>query len=196
LLGEDTNGRPDVYEWEADGEGSCRSESQDGGCLFLLSTGKSPRESYFGDASANGDDVFFFTAQRLASTDEDEAFDVYDARVNGGACGVEGFPACPPPPPKERTPCTSAEECKPPPGEPPIESFPATAAFNGPGNLVSPIQQKPPPKPKTPAQLRAEKLAKALKACHKKRGKKRTACEKQARRGYAPAKKAKKKVKR
>jgi hypothetical protein len=53
------------------------------------------------------------------------------------------------------------------------------------------------PKPKTAAQLRAEKLAKALKLCKKGRSKsKRAKCEKQARGKYAPAKKAKKKGKR
>jgi hypothetical protein len=196
VVGEANDGRVNVYEWEADGEGSCRSESQDGGCLYLISTGSEHRESYFGDASANGDDVFFFTSERLAASDEDEAFDVYDARVNGGACSIEGqpegYPACVVPP-KERTPCTSAETCKPPPSEPPTESFPATAAFNGPGNLVSPrLIEKPIVKPKTAAQLRAEKLAKALKLCRQdKSRKKRASCEKTARKRYGPVKKAK-----
>jgi hypothetical protein len=40
-------------------------------------------------------------------------------------------------------------------------------------------------KAKTAAQLRAQKLAKALKACHKKHGKARIACEKKAHRTYA-----------
>jgi hypothetical protein len=157
--------------------------------LYLISTGSEHRQSYFGDASANGDDVFFFTAERLAASDEDEAFDVYDAHVNGGACSIEGqpegYPACVVPP-KERIPCTSAETCKPPPSEPPAESFPATAAFNGPGNLVSPpTELKLPPKPKTAAQLRAEKLAKALKACKKDRSKsRRKGCESSAHKHY------------
>jgi hypothetical protein len=48
-------------------------------------------------------------------------------------------------------------------------------------------------KPKTAAELRAEKLAKALKVCGKdKSKKKRAACDKQARKKYGPAKKAKK----
>ena len=59
----------------------------------------------------------------------------------------------------------------------------------------------PPPKPavvkkKTAAQLKAEKLSKALKACHAdKRAKKRKACEVAARRKFGPAKKAKAKAK-
>jgi hypothetical protein len=54
------------------------------------------------------------------------------------------------------------------------------------------VTPPPPTKVKTAAGIRAEKLAKALKACHKKRGKKRTECEKQARKRYGPVKKAKK----
>lgn len=71
----------DVYEWEADGEGGCHSESVDEGCLYLISSGTSPEQSYFGDASASGNDVFFFTRQALAPSDEDSSVDVYDARV-------------------------------------------------------------------------------------------------------------------
>jgi len=40
------------------------------------------------------------------------------------------------------------------------------------------------PKAKTAAQLRAQKLAAALKACHKKHGSKRSGCEKAARKKY------------
>jgi hypothetical protein len=47
-------------------------------------------------------------------------------------------------------------------------------------------------KAKTATQLRAQKLAKALKACHKKAKGKRAACERQARKRYGPVKRAKK----
>jgi hypothetical protein len=40
---------------------------------------------------------------------------------------------------------------------------------------------------------KAQKLAKALKACHKKHGSKRSGCEKAARKKYGAVKKAKKK---
>jgi hypothetical protein len=47
--------------------------------------------------------------------------------------------------------------------------------------------------PKTKVLTRAQKLALALKACHKKpKGKKRTSCERAARKKYGPLKKAKK----
>jgi hypothetical protein len=47
------------------------------------------------------------------------------------------------------------------------------------------------PKAKTAAQLRAAKLAAALKACHKKHGSKRSGCEKAARKKYGAVKKRK-----
>jgi hypothetical protein len=196
--GSTPGGAINVYEWEADGEGSCRSEAQDGGCLFLISTGTETRESYFVDASANGDVAFFLTRERLAASDEDSNFDVYDASVDAGACGVEGYPECPKPP-KPRVVCVSAEECKPPPSEPPAEAFPATAAFSGPGNLVSPPPiEKPSGKPTTKKKLtNAQKLAAALRACghrytgaHRRR--ERKTCERQARKRYGPAKTKKK----
>ncbi len=46
--------------------------------------------------------------------------------------------------------------------------------------------------PKAKTLTRAQKLALALKACHKKKGSKRTACERAARKKYGPLKKAKK----
>ncbi len=50
--------------------------------------------------------------------------------------------------------------------------------------------------PKAKVLTRAQKLALALKACHKKpKGKKRQACERQARKQYGPPKKAKKSTK-
>ena len=47
----------DVYEWEADGVGSCHAGASEEGCLFLLSDGKSSEPSLFGDANVNGKDV-------------------------------------------------------------------------------------------------------------------------------------------
>jgi hypothetical protein len=55
---------------------------------------------------------------------------------------------------------------------------PASATFSGVGNLAPQPEAKPAAKPKP------QKLAKALKACHAKKGKKRASCEKQARKQY------------
>jgi hypothetical protein len=48
----------------------------------------------------------------------------------------------------------------------------------------TPISVSGCPPSKTAAQLRAAKLAAALKACHKKKGSKRSSCEKAARKKY------------
>jgi hypothetical protein len=53
----------------------------------------------------------------------------------------------------------------------------------------TPISVSGCPKAKTAAQLRAAKLAAALKACHKKKGSKRSSCEKAAHKRYNPLKK-------
>ncbi len=177
-----TVGVENVYEYEVQGAGGCGSE---GGCVSLISSGTSPHESAFLDASENGDDVFFLTAAQLAPQDEDTNFDIYDASVCGAAC-----PTTPPPPP---------ETCK---GEECFKRYvseqallaPATATSSGSGNLgqISVLGKKE-AKPATTkkALTRAQKLALALKACKKdKKKSKRVACERQARKRYGPTKAA------
>jgi hypothetical protein len=80
LVSSDSNGDPDAYEWEAQGEGTC---SKAGGCISLLSDGSAPGGSRFVDASANGGDAFFLTEGSLVGADLG-ALDLYDARVGGG----------------------------------------------------------------------------------------------------------------
>jgi hypothetical protein len=148
LLPQDSNGTSDVYEWEKDGSGSCVQPS---GCLFLISTGKGAEGSYFGDASANGNDAFFFTHQPLLAQDEDELQDVYDARVDGGVVHVAP-PAC------SGTGCQGV-----PPGAP-IFATPASVTFNGVGNFTptASVKSKAKTKPK------AKKKTKKRKAKHRK----------------------------
>ena len=85
LVVADTNGVADVYEWEAKGEGSCESEAQNGGCLYLISSGKGSEAATFIDASTSGNDVFFFTRERLVGQDVDSLVDVYDARAKAAS---------------------------------------------------------------------------------------------------------------
>jgi hypothetical protein len=80
LVIQDTNNRPDVYEWEAEGEGSC---GQVGGCVGLISSGRSPEASSFVDASASGSSAFFLTAESLFALDPGST-DLYVAREGGG----------------------------------------------------------------------------------------------------------------
>jgi len=76
----DTNNARDVYQWEAQGFGSC---TRPGGCVALISSGRAADGSRFLDASANGDDVYFLTGESLVKADPGAA-DVYVARVGGG----------------------------------------------------------------------------------------------------------------
>jgi len=81
LSPQDTNhGVTDVYEWEAEGEGSC---ARSGGCVQLISGGRDPLPSYFLDADAGGGEAFFLTAASLYPPDPG-SYDVYSAREGGG----------------------------------------------------------------------------------------------------------------
>lgn len=76
----DTNGDRDVYQWEAQGTGSCERV---GGCVDLISSGRAENGASFVDASADGSDAFFLTDGSLVPADTG-LVDVYDARVGGG----------------------------------------------------------------------------------------------------------------
>ncbi len=141
LVHQDTNGQTDVYEWEREGTGSCEHagasfSERDGGCLYLISTGESAQPSYFGDASASGDDVFFFTRQSLVSQDRDENIDMYDARVEGGIAAQNPVPPAG---------CTG-EGCLGPVDPPLAPGAPAATTFAAAGNLASRSVAKPKPK--------------------------------------------------
>jgi hypothetical protein len=127
LVPNDTNGKADVYEWEKPGAGDCVEggatySSLNDGCLNLISSGESPTDSTFVDASADGRDVFFTTASSLLPQDPG-LIDIYDARAGGGY----------PPPANPPGPC-EGEACQAPP-TPPNDPTPASAAFEGPGNV-------------------------------------------------------------
>jgi hypothetical protein len=123
----DTNGKSDVYQWEAVGSGDCVEGGRgfspaNEGCLSLISSGQSPTDSEFVDASADGRDIFFTTASSLLPQDPG-LIDIYDARVEGG------FPPQPSPPP-----ACEGEACQSPPA-PPADPVPASSMFNGFGNV-------------------------------------------------------------
>jgi hypothetical protein len=123
LLPTDTNGVKDVYEWEAEGSGGCHSESQNGGCLYLLSSGTSPDVSFFGNASADGDHVFIFTSQQLVPTDKDQLVDIYDAGVGSGLASQHAL----------APPTCTGVACQANPAPPPDQPA-SSATFSGPGN--------------------------------------------------------------
>jgi hypothetical protein len=112
LVAGDTNAAKDVYEYNVES-----------GEQHLITSGTDPSNSYFLDASASGDDVFFITRARLLPGDVDNLYDIYDARVGGG------FVLPPTPPaPCEGTTCRSATS--PPPNAPTS----ASSTFSGAGN--------------------------------------------------------------
>jgi hypothetical protein len=181
-----TNHKNDVYEYEPAGVGSCETGS--GGCVALVSSGTSEEESAFLEATPSGDDVFFLTAGRLLPQDTDTAFDVYDARV----CTPQS--PCLTPPAAVPAGCSSADVCRPasPSQQAPVEPG-GSATFSGPGNLPTqpPAAGQGVKAAKTGSKplTRAQKLARALKACrgqHPHSRQRRTACEAHARRLYAP----------
>jgi hypothetical protein len=174
----DRTGRPfyaeNVYEYH-NGQVSLISDGKDISALGLCHpcSNAGSGGTLLG-TSASGNDVFFRTADQLVPQDTDTQVDFYDARVDGG------FPAPPEPAVCQGDGCQGTQS------PPPLVESPSSATFVGPGN-VAPTPTIP--ARKTAAQIRAEKLGKALKVCRAKHNKyKRSVCESQARKRYDPVK--------
>lgn len=177
LASTDTNGRQDVYEWEVGKAGSCPVSSITG-CLSVLSGGTGTDWSYLVDASSSGSNVFFTTRTRLLPSDQNDLTDLYDARVGGGFSEVSSG-------------CTGAA-CEASSAEPQAPP-PVTTSLVAPNGNFPPSTGSPPHRPSV-AELRARKLAGALKACRKKKIRaKRRVCERGARARYGAAHKQKSK---
>jgi hypothetical protein len=206
LVPQDTNGTWDVYEWEQEEtEGCSRAalklasltenehySTADHGCLYLLSSGMGREQREEGSGGLQGGshlvgagegltDIYIDTVQPMTGTQGvDNVAHVYDVRQGGG------FPS----PPAAGGGCEPGL-CRPEGQGAPVFGSPASAGSIGAGNL-KPAATTPTPKPKTAAQIKAEKLAKALKSCKgDKKKAKRTKCEKQARKQFGTAKQAK-----
>ncbi len=107
-----SDGLQNVYEYED-------------GYVYAISNVAGGYESFFLDASASGNDVFFATADQLLPEDVSNNVVVYDARVDGG------FPATVSP-----RPCDNGDACKPPPApQSGVFGAPASATFSGAGNI-------------------------------------------------------------
>jgi hypothetical protein len=164
-----------VYEWEQAGTGSCQSEEQEGGCVYLVSS--SPDPSFYLDNDESGENVFFATRAGLVKGDTDESYDVYDARVGGGFA--------------ESQPTECAGTCRAAGAGPSLSAALSTTVGPAENTTRTTIESSGSPKPKPKPLTRAQKLAKALKACAKKPKRKRAACIKQAKKLYGAKAKAK-----
>ncbi len=170
-----TNGKQNVYEWEHEGSGTCTTASAvNGGCVYLLSGGSSVSASWLVGASESGNDVFLVTRAQLVPEDQNEAFDLYDVRVDGAK------PVSPPQ-------CTGTG-CQGVPAPPPTFATPSSVTFEGVGNFTAPTITVV--KAKAKSLSRAQKLTGALKECRKKPKRKRAICEAQARKHYGSSKNA------
>jgi hypothetical protein len=128
LVPGDVDGLGDVYEWEAEGVGSCAEE---GGCVYLISSGHSPRVDYLYAVGEAGDDVFIRSSDQLLEVDGEETASLYDARVGGG------FPE-----PAVEEEC-QGEGCKPGITPPPALGAPAEPALGAEDNVTEPRKQCP-----------------------------------------------------
>ena len=183
LVGRDTNGLEDVYEYEPAGVGGC---AQAGGCVGLISSGTSGEESAFVDASGSGDDAFFLTAAQLAPQDQDRALDIYDARVCSAASPCLVSPPAPP------VSCATADSCRAAPAsQPGVFGAPSSATFSGAGNPAAGVSK---PVVRKKALTVAQKRAAALRKCRAKPRRGRALCERQARRRYRVGVKAQRAV--
>jgi DNA-binding beta-propeller fold protein YncE len=202
LIPEAINAKNDVYEYEPLGIPNsaqrCTSVGPAfvatlGGCLGLISSGNSPREAAFLDASRSGGEAsggegedgggeVFFLSAGLSASEQDASFSVFDAHECTGSrpCLRSTETGAP-------TQCVTTASCRAVSVLPPVSQAPATASAPRANGNVLPFQAKSKSKP-----TRAQLLTAALKSCKKdKQRRKRRACEATARKRYGPAKKKK-----
>ncbi len=171
LSPQDTSGAQNVYEWEREGSGTCTDGSGvNGGCVFLLSGGASPSDSWLIGTGESGNDVFISTRAQLAPEDQNEMFDLYDVRVDG----VKPVSA----------PVCTGSGCQGVPAPPPTFATPSSVTFDGIGNFEPSVTSTAKSKTKAKKLSRAQKLAVALRACRGESKRRRASCEARARRRY------------
>jgi hypothetical protein len=146
LVSEDTNGVNDAYVYDTATA-----------TPHLLSSGTDEQPSYFLDASPDGKNAFFSTAERLSAWDTDTSYDAYDARIEGG------FPE----PSPTTAPC-NGDSCRAPAPAPPAAAAAGSATFAGPGNPRS--ARCPKGKRQVRSHGRTRCVAKKHRKAHKRAG--------------------------
>jgi hypothetical protein len=158
LVARDTDGLQDVYEWEAQGIGSCERPQ---GCLYLISSGHSGRVNYLYAVSNSGNDVFFRSGDLLVPVDTDSTPSIYDARVGGGFF-------------EEPEPCQVSQDCGGTVTPGPSLGAPASEALGPPDNFVPP-KKCPKGKHKVTKNGKTSCVKKHHKRKHRRAGAKRKA---------------------
>jgi hypothetical protein len=110
LVPGDVNSTWDVYEWKR------------GQQAYLISSGTGALPSHLYGMSANGNDVFFASSERLVPQDASTVTSIYDARRGGGFAVAQPRQAC------------QGDACQPSSGSSPSFSRPGSAELSGPGN--------------------------------------------------------------
>ncbi len=160
-----SDGRENVYEYE-------------NGVIRAISDVAGGYESFFLDASPDGSNVFFATADQLLPEDAGNNVMVWDARIGGGY----PVPSAPPP-------CDNGDACKPPPTpQPAVLGVPASATFSGPGDLTptpSFVEEKPSSTTKTVKCAKGKRLSHGKCVKQKKKPKKKKKSKSAKRTGKA-----------
>jgi hypothetical protein len=161
------------------------------GNVYLVSDGHDTTANNGGESGVefdgtdgSGMDVFFRTADSLVPQDTDTQVDLYDARIGGGFPAPVSSPAC------------VGDACQGALSATPFVSSAGSTVQAGGGNLLPVVGPKPLAKAKPKVLSRAQKLAKALKACRGKPKRKRVVCESRARKQYGSTSKASKSARR
>lgn len=146
LVPQDTNGLPDVYEWE-------------NGRAYLISSGQGVFGSAFSGASTDGRDVFLTTTDHLAPQVVESSTQIYDARIGGGFPYRPFVPGC------------DSGQCQGPQTPAPAFEAPASATFVGLGNPVQiAAAQSAKAKPKVKPKMRNKRKPKKRKQGKRGRG--------------------------
>jgi hypothetical protein len=152
LFSEDFSPSSDVYQWRKNGVDGC---SRVQGCLSLITSGKGGFLNEFLGTDASGRDVFFTTDESLVPGDQDTESDIYDARIDGGL-------AAPAPRPAE----CEGDSCSTPLAAP-DDLTPASATFQGAGDLPGSLPEAP--KPKSPTKQKKKTKHKTKRKAKPKR---------------------------
>jgi hypothetical protein len=189
LVPQDVNGTEDVYEYEppvgAGGGSQSSPEAPSGdtcttgsstysprseGCVSLVSSGASPEQSAFLDASESGDDVFFLSSGELTSQSRG-GLSVFDAHACSSAS------PCPPPEPAKPVEC-QGDACQ----SPYVAPENPAQVLQGPPTVAALTPPPPPVKKVTKKTVKCKKgFAKNKKGqCVKKKSKKKAKKAKRA----------------